>query len=107
MQAGRAYKKITFKIWQDGASDGAGGKLPGSWVDVLSTSCTYKQISSAILLDAMQYGSSEVFQVIVRKRNGFKPKMLVHKAEMDGENYVIKRVLDTFTDHIIDLIKDE
>lgn len=96
MQAGSGYKKITFKILIPGEPDGTGGTIPGTGgeQEVLTTRCSYEQERSQIVLQAMQFGTNDVFKVIIRKRASFAPLALIHKAYIDSEEYVIQQVLE-------------
>lgn len=104
MQAGRLYKNITFQILVPGASDGAGGTLPSYWENLLTTKCSFDQVKNPIVLQAMQFGTNAVYKVQIRKRSSFTPLALVHKAVIDGNEYVIQNVnSDQFTNYVLTL----
>lgn len=105
MQAGRAFKKVKITQFIPGGPDGTGGTLPGTDVVLLDTRCEFRQITSAVTLEAYQFGTNEVFEIKFRKRLGFTLNAVKQNVSIDAEQYVIKRPIETRRDHILTIIK--
>lgn len=72
IQSGILKHKIKF-IDNIYASDGVGGQI-ATQKEVLETWAEVKQISSAVVLEAMGHSLNTVLSFRIRKRSGFAPK---------------------------------
>lgn len=105
MNSGKLDTKIKFQKWQGTIPDGTGGYKDSELVPVLDTWCSFIQIRSSVVLQAMQLTAKRAYRTMIYKREGFDPAIDM-VCLVRGHNYNINSLIsDDETFHELILVR--
>lgn len=96
MNGGSLQQKIEFFEYEL-VPNGSGGFIPGDPVLKLSTFAQIRQIKASRTAEALQTQLNSVYEMKLRKRNGFDPKTY-QELKWRDENYAIIEVVEDVKD---------